>query len=624
MKTDSRALFPRLPVLAASLALAGLPCARSQILPPVRQLEPLVVTATRTSESADTLGSAVDVVSGADLARRQLLSFGDALGGVPGAPVFATGQTGASTSVFLRGSNSNQTLFLVDGIRLNDANTDYGVFLGGARVCPCDSLEIAHGPQSTLYGGEAVGGVVSLRAQPGAGAPTEAVSAEAGSFGTAQGALSAQGASGPWAYDFAAAGGRTDNQRVNNSFDSGNFTLRLDRSLSPDLALGATLRGFEGRYGDPGDRFTNSPGDFERENNWLGTFFSDVRLTDDILSHLTLGGQDRRFVSVSPVPGRPAQVTLVKNRRGVADWQNTFRLAPGNQLVAGVTAESETTLNTGFGSIDKRQKLFAVFAEDQWSPLPDVFLTGGVRHDDFDTFGGASTGRATAAWLPIPHVLKLRASYGTGFNSPSFLDLYGTSAFFVGNPALKPERSRGKDAGVDFYLPADAGVLGVTLFQTDYRDLIVDNFNVFPGTTANVQRARTRGIEASAKLPLPGGLRGEFAYTYLEAANQTTRTPLLRRPRDSGNLDLSRDFGGGFSLGVGGTLVGRRADVDAQTFATVYDPGYGVWRAYAAWKATSRLTLKARVENLLGRKYEPVNGYPALGAGVFAGAEMRF
>src|SRR5262249_22305977 len=144
-----------------------------------------------------------------------------------------------------------------DGLRLNDPNTDYLVFLGGACVSACDSLEVAHGPQSTLYGGEAVGGVVSLRAQRGAGAPNGHAFVEGGSFGTVQGALAAQGERGPDAWNVAVQGGHTDNDRPNNAFDSVNATLRFDHRLNDRAAVGATVRWFDGVYGDAGDRFTN-------------------------------------------------------------------------------------------------------------------------------------------------------------------------------------------------------------------------------------------------------------------------------------------------------------------------------------------------------------------------------
>jgi vitamin B12 transporter len=608
--------------LPAFFMLVALATGRGQT--PPDQLEPFVTSATRTASAPQTVGSAVDVFSSADLARRQITSVAQALGGVAGAPLFASGAPGASTSIFLRGANSNQTLFLVDGLRFNDPNTDYNVFLGGATLGACDSLEVAHGPQSTLYGGEAVGGVIALRARAGTSAPTSRVSVEAGSFGTVQGGVAAQGAPGAWAYNFSASGGHTDNARANNAFDRVNTVLRLDRPVNDRTAVGATLRWFRGVYGDPGDRYTNDPDNQEREDNVLATVFADLTLAAAVKSHVVLGGQDRHYVSENPTAGRPTQVTDVRNRRAVLDWQTTFTGLERQRITAGLTAEENHTRNDGFGNIDQRQSLLAFFVQDEVAPGDNVFLTAGLRSDDYDTFGRATTGRATAAWLIADRTLKLRASYGTAFRSPSFLDLYGQSAFYVGNPHLRPEKARGWDAGLDYYLPRKSGTLSVTWFTTNYRDLVVYDFSGFPGTVVNVDRARTRGVELSFTRILGPGTDLRVAYTYLEAENLTAQTRLLRRPRNSTSADLWHDFGAGVSAGVGVVGVAGRQDVDAATFATINARDYTVMRLYAAWQATARLALKLRLENLLGEKYEPVNGYPAPGFGAYGGAEWKF
>ncbi len=614
-------------------AIAMLAAARAQTPPaqPVRQaqgpepvegLAPFVTSATRTPADSQTIGSAVEVISAADLARRQINSLAGALGGATGAPLFASGANGAGASLFLRGANSNETLFLVDGVRSNDPNTDYQITLGGACIGACDSLEVAHGPQSTLYGGEAVGGVVSLRAQRGAGEAAASVSGEAGSFGTVQVALAAQGERGANAWNFSAEGGHTDNQRANNSFNSANLTLRLDRKVNERASVGGTVRWFHGVYGDPGDRYTNDPDNQDREENLLATAFADLKLADAWTVHAILGGQDRRFVSENPRAGHATQITVVKNRRAVLDAQTTYTGLERNRITAGFTTEANHTRNTGFGDINKKQGLLAVFAQDEYSPMENVFLTAGLRDDDFDTFGRATTGRATAAWLAVPKALKFRASYGTAFRSPSFLDLYGQSAFYTGNPNLRPERARGWDAGVDYYLPDRRGTLSATLFDTDFTDLIASTPDF--RSEINIQRARTRGAELSAQITLPRAVTLRASYTYLEADNLTSHTRLLRRPRQSGSLDAWHDFGGGVSAGAGMTFAAHRRDVDARTFAQIDAEDYTVTRLYAAWQATPRLTLKARFENLLNEKYEEVNGYPALGFGAFAGAEWKF
>jgi vitamin B12 transporter len=586
-------------------------------------LDPFLVVATRTPEDIRTLGTAADLITAADLSRQQISTPAAALGGVPGAPAFANGAIGSDISIFTRGSDSDQTLFLVDGIRLNDANTDYAVYLGGARLGATDTIEIARGPQSTLYGSEAVGGVISIQAQKGSGDPSADVAVEAGSFNTVAGTLNTQGARDGWAWSLSASGSHTANDRANNDFDSGDLVLRLDRDVSASLGVGATLRGFEGRFGDPGDINTNDLYAHETESNWLGTVFADLRSSADWTTHVTLGGQDRRYVSFDELPGVFTDTTVVQNRRGVLDAQSTYSGLSDQKLTAGVTAESETTQDDGYGDIDQRQTFLAAFAEDEWHPAATTYLTGGLRYDDFDTFGTSVTGRATVAWLTPDRSIKLRASYGTGFNAPSFLELYGVATGYAGNPDLKPERSRGGDAGVDFYLPKNAGSLSATWFRNDYSNLIVYDFSVNPGTTANVGRSRTDGIELEAKLKLKGGFELHASYTYLDADDLTDGIRLLRRPRNSGSADLWRDFGGGWSAGAGVQVVADRQDVDAQTFLTVDDPNYTVARIYAEWRASPRLSLKGRVENLLDRKYQPVNGYPALGFGAFGEVDWK-
>jgi len=613
-----------------ALAIAAPTLASAQGTPPPEQLAPVAVTATRTPAAPPTIGSAVDVLSPAELTRQQITTLDDALGGLAGAPLFTSGAPGAATSLFLRGANSNQVLFLVDGIRLNDPNTDYQVFLGGASLGAADTLEVVRGPQSTLYGGEAIGGVVALRAARGSGAPSASLAFEGGSFGTVSGAIAAQGESGANAYNFSARGGHTDNARPNNFFDSANAALRLDRRINDRVALGGTVRWFHGDFGSPGDRFTNDPNNEESESNLLATAFADAKLDAAWALHATLGGQDRRYVANSPAPNPPyyfpSDKTIITNRRAVFDAQSIFTGLERHRVLAGFTAEANRTRNTGFGAVNKKQGLFAVFAQDEFSPRDDLFFTAGLRDDDFDTFGRATTGRATAAWLVAQRALKLRASYGTGFRSPSFLDLYGRSAFYVGNRNLKAESSRGWDAGMDFYLPDRRGTLSATWFQSNVTNLIDYNFAVFPGTVMNVGRARMSGVELAAHVNLPGAVQASASYTYLDAERllPTAHVRLLRRPRQQYSADASRDFGAGFTAGAGVRVVTRRRDIDPQTFAVIDAPDFAVARIYAAWQATPRFAVKARVENALDRKYEPVTGYPAPGIGAFGGVEWKF
>jgi vitamin B12 transporter len=195
--------------------------------------------------------------------------------------------------------------------------------------------------------------------------------------------------------------GRAHRQRPeNNYFDSTNTALRLDRKVNAHASRSAArCGGFTASYGDPGDRYTNDPDNVEREENVLATAFADVKFSEVWTGRAVLGGQDRRFVAETPRAGAVTGITVVKNRRGVFDAQTTYTGVERQRLTGGVTAEANHTRNTGFGDINKKQGLLAVFVQDEISPADDVYLTAGLRNDDFDTFGRATTGRATAAWL---------------------------------------------------------------------------------------------------------------------------------------------------------------------------------------------------------------------------------
>ena len=603
------------------------------------RLGPVVVTATRTANDPLAIGSAVDVITSEDLARRQQDTLAAALGGLPGAPFFASGASGATTSLFLRGAYSNQTLFLVDGLRLNDANADSNVFLGGAALGAGTSLEVARGAQSTLYGSDAIGGVVAIRSERGTGPNQTSLSTEAGSFGTVRGAFSTIGAANGWGYNLSLNAGHTNNDRVNNAFGTAGANARIDRRVSDSTDVGATARWFHGEYGDPGSRFTNDTDDATREDNLLVTVFADTRPAPGWSVHATAGGQDRRFVTAASF-GAPFNTTAITtNRRGVLDAQTTYAGIAHHRFTAGATAESTQTRNTGFGAINRHQTSLAFFAQDEFSPTDTVNLTAGLRSDDFDTFGRATTGRLSAAWQVVPRGVKLRTSYGTGFHAPSFLDLYGQSPFYVGNPNLKSERARSWDAGIDLYSANRSASTSLTWFENRYADLITGNFAVSPSTVANVARARTRGLEWSTQATIVAGWEARISSTYLETVNRTTGDRLLRRPRQSGTADLWHDFRNGLSAGAGISVAAGRRDLDARTFATIDAEDYTVARLYAAWQinrggvtASARpgihpakpdLTIKVRLENLLDKQYEPVNGYPATGFGAFGGVEWR-
>ncbi|MBP6507108.1 MAG: TonB-dependent receptor [Opitutaceae bacterium] len=591
-------------------------------------LETIVVTATRTPVSLAHLASAASVVTAADLAARQQYDLLSLFSTEPGLPTGTTGQAGGVTSLFTRGSNSNHTLFLVDGIRFSDANTEYFNLLGGSSIGAYERVEIVRGPQSTLHGGEALGGVIAINQVRGSGPHSGALALEGGSFGTVEGSVAAQGGEGANAYSFSLAAGRTENDRPDNAFAHGNFALRLDHDLSATARIGATVRGYQGRYESPGDRYTNDPNNSDNEHIALLTVFTELEPTPDWAIRATLGYQHRRLVADNPLPnppwGDPAAHDHNTTKRTVLDAQATWTGCEGHRVTFGSTAEKAATRNTGFGNIDEQQTVAAFFVQDEITLRDGLYLTLGLRNDDHDTFGNATTGRAALAWVAQPDRLKFRASYGTAFRSPSFLDLYGTNAFYVGNPNLDPEEAKGWDTGVDFTLPDSRGKVSVTWFDTRFDNLINYDFMVFPSTVRNVGKARTHGLETTVRLNFTKATQLEFAHTWLEADDLTANVRLLRRPRHSVGANLRHDFEQKFTLGTGMTWVADREDVDAATYATIDAENYLLLRVYAAWRLQQNLDLRIRVENALNKTYEAVNGFPSPGLAVYGGFDWRF
>ncbi len=626
MKSHLRARIPgRLLIACALAAPLVVNSARGQSAPADITLDPVVVSAARTPQAPDTVASSVTVITPAELADRQIKTIGDALRSVPGAGVTQTGGRGGVTYISLRGSKSGQTLLLLDGVRLNDANTSYQSWLGGFSPAANDRIEILRGPQSTLYGGAAMGGVVSIGLQRGTGAPSESIDVETGSFSTVRGSVSAQGEIKDFAYAFTGSAMETENDRSNNNARLQNYALRLDYQVTANLAVGGTARYLDSYYKDPNDiRTTNTtPVSNSDLENRRATVFAEVTPSERWSSRLTAAYQRQLYDNDGSFSGFPSPYSTEATRE-ILEWQNNIQISDTVTAVAGASYE-RSEFSDG-GSYPK-DHLNGVYTQAEWAPLAGTRLGAGVRYDDYDSFGDTVTYRLTASQRIEATGSRLHATYGTSFLPPSVSQRYG-SAFTAAAPGLKAEESDGWDVGVEQTLIDKKLTADVTFFRNNYENLIAFQGAPFPalGTYANLGRARTQGVEVSLKAVFSPRVTVTAAYTYLDAKDEVADTRLTDRPRHTYAANIDWTPTDTWLLGAG---VQGRADRYSTNFnvfpsVAVEPSSYTVFRVYSRYQATPKLALHARVENLFDADYEETYGFPSLGMGAFVGAEWRF
>ncbi len=603
-------------VIGLSLAPAALGAQRQA--PDSVRLEELVVSVSREAVRARLRTAATELVDQVELGRRQIHSLRDALRLLPGSTIVGTGGRGGTASTFLRGVNSNQTLLLIDGIRVNDGNADPGALLGGFEFSLGDRLEVARGPQSTQFGGAAIGGVVSVAGLVPEERAHFGLETEAGSFATYRARGFGSIRSGRVGL---AAGGSffdTENQRPDNQADQRTQYLRLEVQARPTVLIGGTFRGLQQSVSSPGDLRTSNttPVGLTTFENNLGTVFLDTKMTGRWGSRLTLGSQGYFLRGSSRFNGGDEFVSRLKATRWVLDWQQRVALGSAASAVGGVNAEwSDIDDNDG----PKEERLRAGYLEISLTPTANLHLSAGGRHDDYTTFGARTTGRVAAGWFIPAAALKVRATYGTGFMPPSLAARFG-SAFQKPNPDLRPERSRGVDVGVDRFFARGRGVVSLTYFRNELRDLIGFEFGGPPdflGQSVNINRARTSGLEVSSRAEI-GAVDARFSYTLLSAEDLGAATDaerrLIRRPRHAISGDLTWS-GSRLVLGAGAAAAIDREDTDFNAFPSVrVDPGnYVDARLHAEWRITQGLAVRGRIDNLFGERYEEAYGFPALG-----------
>ena len=622
---------------------------KKQTGPPALQHE-VVVTATRIETPAREIASSVTVITGADLEKTKKPMVLEALQGVMGLAVIQNGGLGSASSAFLRGANSEHILILLDGVEVNDPmNPSRSYDLAHLSVDNVEQIEILRGPQSTLYGSDALGGVINILTKKGRGKPRLTLSTQGGAYKTLASGLELGGSNGALNYSLglsrlstegiSAAGtayaGNKEKDGYKNLSLSGRIGLNLQKNIEADFIIRSVAAKTDlDNFGGPGGDDPNSTQDY---NSFLlrgqvrGLFVQNRWEQRLGLSYVRSSREhDNPVDELHPYD---AEKGTFKSHLVKLDWQNNIFVGKENTLTFGADisreeGESEYTSFSIFGLYEspfpsKKADKEGIYVQDQIRVAGRFFATLGARLDHHSRAGTALTYRLAPAYFLESTQTKFKATIGTGFKAPSLYQLYAPGTFWgpIGNADLKPEESRGWDVGVEQYFLKGTILAGVTYFRDDFRNLV--DFDFSRGYI-NVGRARTRGVELYGEARVGDSLQCRASYTSLEAKDLDDGTDLLRRPRNKFTARIDGLFLKKWAASLSAAYTGQRADKDFSAWLSrdVTLPSYWLLDASLTCSVNPRLQFFVRFDNLLKAKYETVFGYGAPGFAAYGGFKV--
>jgi vitamin B12 transporter len=608
-------------------------------------LPPVFVTSTRTETPLSQVTTSATVITDKDIQAQQAETVLQVLRTVPGLDVVQSGSRGNTTSVFIRGSESDHVLVLIDGVEVN--STTLGAFdFANLTTENVERIEILRGAGGTLYGSQAIGGVINIITKKGQGPMEAGLSLEGGNGSTHRQALTLRGGAGKLGYSF--SGARTESQGFhseNDDYRNLAASARLDYQVTED----AILRGIfhfvktdQGLFNN--NNFASQPDPNAREAGtqylgkleWEQKIFKnwDYRISGSMFKEHFKDSDDVDGCVFFGFPCDSRTRDRFRPRIDTGEFQTNYRFEDWSTTTFGIEYKRRSADTSG--GIDKAIRNMGYYLQEQFQFLDRrLILIPGVRLDDNQSFGTAWTPSFSAAYLFRETGTKLKASYAKGFKAPSLNELFfppgfGCPAF--GNPNLKPERSWELNAGVEQDVLSDRVKLGLTYFHREVNDLIDgrpipgDPFGCF--RAENVGTARFDGVEWSLGIKLLTSLTMNANYTYLDWDTADGKLP--RRPRHRGSVNLNYVFDR-LNINASSNFVGRRDDFRAASpFGNITKPGYAIFdlASYYSlpWRvpAVKDLTLFGKIENLFNRKYEELDGFRARPLNFLLGMRATF
>lgn len=628
-------------MLLLSLAEAPVLAEENQTGPEVH-LGVTSMAASRVEVPVEESSGSVTVLTAPEIGAQNPVSVPEVLRDLPGVSLQESGTIGEAAGFTIRGAESTQTLILLDGIRLNSPFRG-GFDFGNLVIDQIGQVEIARGAQSSLYGSEAMGGVVNFETESGKGPFETSVTAAAGNEGTFREALSASEKRPAFDYNLTASRTDTKGQYDRDRFGASAFAGQVGVPVRETGRLAFISRVQDDRkqlavdiVPDPND--PNAVDAVFDENNKIRRHFSfqslqyNDRLTSkfDLIWKAAIINSNMNFEK-PPDPAIPTSDNYFEKTDSqsiILDLQQNIHVSDSDTVTFGFERYKDKVnsdivwFDMPF-PVEKSRGNSAYYFQNLLYLKERFSLQTGVRLDNNSSFGSVVSPKISAAYGVAASGTRLRGSWGTGFRAPSIQELYFPN---FGNPDLDPEKSRSWEGGVQQQILGDRLHLDVAYFRIDFRDLIQRG----PTTIGNIGKARTQGVESSLKIRLRSTLTARVNYTYLDAKELSNNTRLPFRPRGQGNVGLlftptvnliinldinmasSQAIPVDFALPDGSVLHGR-------------SPGYtrvdlsGTYHLFGLSMGIHETRLFIRVKNLLDREYQEVPGFPAPGINFLAG-----
>jgi vitamin B12 transporter len=602
------------------------------------EVDQVVVTAGRAADKLSETPVSMTIIDAETLRKRQVVVVSDVLSRTPGVSVTRNGGVGGSTQVRIRGAETDQTAVLIDGVKLNDpSSTGGGYNFATLLAGDVSRIEVLRGPQSTLWGSQAIGGVVNLITETPDGPLAGTATLEGGSRATAYARVGV-GAGGDWggwrlaAGQYTTAGvsnfdeamGGKEKDGYHNTSVSGRLDLNVNDWVSLDVrASYAKGRNEIDGFPAPLFAFADTP-EYGRTKEMVGYVGARLSNFDGALKSRLGYAYTQTDRGIYDPSSSVSQTFDSRGTDNSLEYQGTWTINPVWRAVFGAETERSWFRTIAPSTFDPTPPtdrhaatMDSVYGQLTAKPIAGLALTAGVRHDDHDTFGGATTYQAGAAWSPNDGATVLRANYGEGFKAPSLYQLYSD----YGNTTLKPEEAKSWDLSVEHSLLEGRLRGSLTYFNRDTKnqiDFLVSNY-------ANTAKAKADGVEVEASYEINPIVTVSANYTNMDAVNRSPGAnhgkDLARRAGETANADLAIDLPGGLNGGVSLQYVGHSFENASNTRRL---KSYVLTDVRVAYPINQTFEVYGRIENLFDQRYETLYRYGTLGRGAFAGVRARF